>query len=62
MKSYKKNTNEQGVILINVPQVEQTDEIPIEVTGAKEAEEDGAKKKTKSVKRMVDEDQGHKAL
>ena len=44
MKSFKKNTNEQGLILINVPQVEMTDEIPIEVTGAKEGEEDGAKK------------------
>jgi len=62
MKSFKKNTNEQGLILINVPQVEMTDEIPIEVTGAKEGEEDGAKKKTKTVKRLVDEDQGHKAL
>jgi len=48
--------------LITVPQVEQTDEIPIEVTGAKEAEDGEAKKKTKTVKRMVDEDQGHKAL
>jgi hypothetical protein len=62
MKQFKKNSNEHGLILINVPQVEQTDEIPIEVTGAKETEEEGAKKKTRSVKRMVDEDQGHKAL
>lgn len=63
LRQYKKNTNEQGLILINVPQVEQTEEIPIEVTGAKEGEgDDASKKKTKTVKRLVDEDQGHKAL
>lgn len=68
LKQFKKNTNEHGLILINVPQIEQTDEIPIEVTGSKDTGEDksksgdGSVKKTKTVRKMVDEDQGHKAL
>ena len=82
--SYKKNTNECGLIVLKVPQYEQQEEIPIEVTKGDETAEAAATPKkeekpaaddkkeeekaaeeapaTKTVKKMIDEDQKEKAL
>jgi hypothetical protein len=66
---HKKNTNEVGLILITVPQVEEEEEIKVEVTGGKEEPKEGeevdptAKKtKTKKVTRMVDVDTQDKVI
>lgn len=53
---HKKNTNEQAVIILKVPQVEEEQEVPAEVTG-----EDG-EQKTETIKKLVDEDQDQKAV
>ena len=52
----KKNTDEMGVIVIKVPQVEEEEEVKLEVTDM-----DG-EEKTEIVKKLVDEDQGGSAI
>ena len=69
-----KNTGEAGILVLKVPQIEEEEVIPIEVTGAKDgeekkegeepaaAEEGKEAPKEKKVKRLVDEDQQQKAV
>merc|ERR1712070_263871 len=53
----KRNTNERALVYITIPQIEEEEQINIEVTG-----DDKDAPKTKTVKKMVDEDQKEKAL
>ena len=54
---HKRNTGEKALVYITIPQVEEEEQINIEVTGENKDEP-----KTKTVKKMVDEDQKDKAL
>ena len=59
----KKNTNEEGLIIISVPQTEEEQEITIEITQGTDSKGDASEKpKNKLVLVMVDMDQQDKAM
>lgn len=62
--THKANTNEKGVLLLKVPEVEKEFQEPLPIPEGKEEPEvdENGEVKTQTVKKMVEEDQNGKAL